>query len=416
MELAPIFKKAYWTLAASGLVYVLFVFSLTFPDVQRAAVYVNKINPARFHDVNDVESYGFLKHQVQPFNLTTPDEETLYAWHMLPLHLCLEQEAALVEDPPSGPASNITQTAAFNLLASNPRARVVLSFHGNAAHLGSVLRPEFYRSILATSTPEDPVHVISFDYRGFGLSTGSPTEEGLITDGLTLINYLTSGPLSIAPSRITLVGHSLGTAVATAVTERLASIDSAPDGLDPVLGNLEPFAGVILLAPFTNIPSLIKSYSIKGLVPPLLSPLVGYPKVQKYVLNHVVDTWDTAARVARLTGVSPSPNHSETEKSPEDLNLVIIHARDDFEIPWREGNGVWDSAVGGSNSSDHGKIVYERNSEDGMTDIKVWEKEVVSASGEKKFKRVRWERAPYGGHNRVAIYSAAAVAVLRTFE
>jgi hypothetical protein len=36
MELAPIFKKAYWSLAFFGLLYVLGMLSLTFPDIQRA--------------------------------------------------------------------------------------------------------------------------------------------------------------------------------------------------------------------------------------------------------------------------------------------------------------------------------------------------------------------------------------------
>lgn len=35
VELKPIFKKAYWTLAAGGLLYVFFICALTFPEVQR---------------------------------------------------------------------------------------------------------------------------------------------------------------------------------------------------------------------------------------------------------------------------------------------------------------------------------------------------------------------------------------------
>lgn len=34
-NLQPIFKKAYWALAAGGLIYVLFICALTFPEVQR---------------------------------------------------------------------------------------------------------------------------------------------------------------------------------------------------------------------------------------------------------------------------------------------------------------------------------------------------------------------------------------------
>lgn len=35
VQLQPIFKRAYWSLAAGGLLYVLFVFAMTFPEVQR---------------------------------------------------------------------------------------------------------------------------------------------------------------------------------------------------------------------------------------------------------------------------------------------------------------------------------------------------------------------------------------------
>lgn len=38
VELKPIFRKAYWSLAAGGLLYVLCILSLTFPEVQRSYV------------------------------------------------------------------------------------------------------------------------------------------------------------------------------------------------------------------------------------------------------------------------------------------------------------------------------------------------------------------------------------------
>lgn len=38
VELQPIFKRAYWSLAAGGLLYVLFVFAMTFTEVQRLYV------------------------------------------------------------------------------------------------------------------------------------------------------------------------------------------------------------------------------------------------------------------------------------------------------------------------------------------------------------------------------------------
>lgn len=41
VELSPILKKAYWSLAAGGLVYVSILFLLTLPDVQRLYVASN---------------------------------------------------------------------------------------------------------------------------------------------------------------------------------------------------------------------------------------------------------------------------------------------------------------------------------------------------------------------------------------
>ncbi|KAN0087147.1 Alpha/Beta hydrolase fold [Elaphomyces granulatus] len=341
-------------------------------------------------------------------------------WHLLPLHLCKEHEELLNENLPSGPVSDATTTSAFKLLAKDANARVVVNFHGNAAHIGSAFRPEAYRALLGISTPSNPVHVFAFDYRGYGESTGSPTEEGVITDAITLLNFLTAPPLSIPPSRIALVGTSLGTAIATAVAERFAF--GAPESavIQPAISTREPFAGVILLAPFSNLPKLIESYSFKGLTPPLLSPLIGYPRVQKYLVDCIVDRWDTATRVARLTGVSPVPeDEPDSTYSNKPFDLTIIHARDDVDIPWREGRRVWQAATGENNGTTSGKLVYERVSQNGLSEVEVWEK-VLDTSSEvahkKGVKRVRWEKVAYGGHNRIATYSVAALAVLRAFE
>lgn len=257
--------------------------------------------------------------------------------------------------------------------------------HGNAAHIGSGYRPKIYTSQLAASTPTHPVHVIAFDYRGYGLSTGTPTEEGLISDALTVINYLTSPPLSISPSRIAIVGQSLGTAVAAGVTERYAQADK-------LTAHPETFASVILFASFSNLPKLLESYSFFGILPPLLSPLVQYPKIQKYFVDHVIDKWDTAGRVSRLTGLKTSDDVGGSVAA-QHLNLMVIHAADDHEIPWREGRRVWEAATGGQNAHQYGTYARESNSDDGITEVEVWQRETEK----KGIKRVRWERVRYGG-------------------
>ncbi|KAF7597215.1 hypothetical protein BBP40_008057 [Aspergillus hancockii] len=396
VEIQSIFKKAYWSLAAGGLVYVSIIFALTFPTAQRLALYAHKINPTAWEDVNQVESFGFLKTQVQPFNLVTPDNETLYAWHLLPLHLCHEHEEKLKANEPSGPATDYTMTPAFDLLANDPNARVVVAFHGNAAHIGSAQRPETYRMLLGLSTPTNPIHVFAIDYRGFGLSTGTPTEEGLITDGVTLLNLLTSSPLNIPPSRIVITGQSLGTAVTAAVAERFAFGSPDLTAIQPAITNPEPFAGVILLASFSNIPSLLDSYSMKGLTPPILGPLKGYPRVKNYTKDCVVDRWDTAARVARLTGAGPAvENVSASGYGDLGLDLTIVHAYNDAEIPWYEGRRVWAAATGEGREDAIGRLVHQRKDSGSPNEVLIWENRSGKSAG--VVKSVRWERVPYGG-------------------
>ncbi|KAM5496228.1 putative acylglycerol lipase [Microsporum canis] len=351
-----------------------------------------------------------LESQVQPFTLVTPDNETLYSWHIIPPHLYKDYEHILLKSPPDGPAKDVTKTLAFQLLAKDKNARVVVNLHGNAADVGTGYRPKVYQNFLSTSTPSRPVHVIAFDYRGFGKSTGKPTEEGLITDALTVVNYLTSPPLSISPSRIIIAGQSLGTAVASALAERHTF--GNPSDLSPVKAK-EPFAGIILMAPFTNIPQLLHTYCIMGFIPPILSPLLQYPQLKKYILDRLLDRWDTAARLAALTGIVPNYGNSGNSYELQPFDLTIIHAVNDRDIPWREGRSVWDAATGGPKAAELGTFTHNYTSEDGIIQSTVWER---NDGPGKAVKRVRWERVRYGGHNEIGTLNTVAVAVLRLLD
>jgi hypothetical protein len=211
----------------------------------------------------------------------------------------------------------------------------------------------------------------------------------LITDALTVINYLTAAPLAISPSRIVIAGQSLGTAVAAGAVERF--VFGSPS--NPLKQASQPFAGIILFSPFTNLRILLDSYRFMGVLPPLLSPLIGYPRFKKYALDKIVDTWDTASRLARLTGVSPSCD-AGTENANREFDLTILHASNDFQIPWREGKRAWEAAVGGANATNYGTFVEDNTSSDEAVEVKVWEKRVDRGE---RVKRVRWERFRYGG-------------------
>lgn len=105
---------------------------------------------------------------------------------------------------------------AWQLEPARPRADIVY-FHGNGGNL-SVWLP-----VLATLHRLD-YRVLAFDYRGYGLSTGSPTEEGLYSDAEAVVRYASANRTAGRP--VVFWGRSLGVAVAAAATRMMS-----PDGL-----------------------------------------------------------------------------------------------------------------------------------------------------------------------------------------
>ena len=84
---------------------------------------------------------------------------------------------------------------------------VVLYFHGNGASLR--WRLDRFRALTA-----DGSALVALSYRGYGGSSGKPTEAGLIDDALAAYGFTVA---RYAPSRIVVWGESLGTGVAVAV-------------------------------------------------------------------------------------------------------------------------------------------------------------------------------------------------------
>lgn len=85
--------------------------------------------------------------------------------------------------------------------------------------MGSRYRVANYRALAAGGRK---VHVLAFDYRGFGRSTGSPSASGFILDALAVVEWAMC-VARVPPERIMIFGQSLETAVAVAVSERLRS-------------------------------------------------------------------------------------------------------------------------------------------------------------------------------------------------
>jgi fermentation-respiration switch protein FrsA (DUF1100 family) len=90
---------------------------------------------------------------------------------------------------------------------------VALILHGNAGNMTQRLDTiaMFHRLGYA---------VLIVDYRGYGRSTGRPSEQGLYRDALTAWEYLTR-ERGIAPARVVLFGESLGGGVAAWLAAQL---------------------------------------------------------------------------------------------------------------------------------------------------------------------------------------------------
>ena len=126
--------------------------------------------------------------------LKTPDNETIGAWFAFsdPYYLSLPSI-------PTKPAEHVTPA-----LKHSP---VILFLHGNAATRAFSSR---VHQIKAFSSRLG-ANVLIIDYRGFGDSSGTPSEAGLVTDARTAFDWLLSH--GTKAEDILIVGHSLGTGV-----------------------------------------------------------------------------------------------------------------------------------------------------------------------------------------------------------
>jgi abhydrolase domain-containing protein 12 len=188
--------------------------------------------------------------------------------------------------------------------------------------MGSGHRIPNYRA-LAAGSPER-IHVLTFDYRGFGNTPGVPTEDGLIQDAIAVVDWALN-VAKVPPSRILIFGQSLGTAVNMAVAEHFAMQH------DPVI-----FAGHILVAPFVDLPTLATTYKIAGIIP-ILSPVAQHPLLFNSLSAKIRESWSTKTRIAKYV--------RRSEESMHQYRVTLIHAEDDYDIPWHHTPTLFSHAV-----------------------------------------------------------------------
>lgn len=128
----------------------------------------------------------------------------------------------------------------------------LLLFHGNAGNIGD-------RLLHAQLLTDVGLDVFSFDYRGYGRSTGSPDEEGTYHDARAARRALVQQE-GVDEGRIFYLGESLGGGVAVA------------------LAGEAPPRGLILLSTFTSVRAMGRVH-----YPIIPTPLVpdAYPSLRR---------------------------------------------------------------------------------------------------------------------------------------
>lgn len=165
------------------------------------------------------------------------------------------------------------------------RARgVVLFHHGNAGNISHRLESLRIFHGLGLS-------VLIYDYRGYGRSTGKPSESGLAHDAEAAWKWLVE-ERGIAPERIVLFGRSMGAAVAA----RLARDVGA--------------AGLIVESAFTSVPDI-------GAELYWWLPVRWLSRLQFATADYVADA---------------------------DMPVLVIHSSEDEIIPFEHGRRIHEAA------------------------------------------------------------------------
>jgi fermentation-respiration switch protein FrsA (DUF1100 family) len=167
---------------------------------------------------------------------------------------------------------------------ADPARGTLLFCHGNAGN-------NSHRLDSIRQFHELGLSVLIFDYRGFGQSTGKPTEKGTYRDADAAWQYLVE-QRGIHPEHIILFGRSLGASIAAELATRQTA------------------AGVILESAFTSVPDIAAKYY----------PWLPVRWMSRYQYN--------------------------TRKQLADIHspVLIVHSRDDEIIPYTNGEHLFEAA------------------------------------------------------------------------
>lgn len=157
------------------------------------------------------------------------------------------------------------------------------------------------------------------------------------------------------------------------------------------------------MSAFEDIPSLMLTYAIGGVVP-ILSPLRPYPVLQRWFAQGIQETWRTGERLDRLVRESAR------------CKVYLVHSKDDFNIPWGHGEKLF--RVAANATTERGMRAKEIDAVKWHTDLERggWRDEWKAEAREGAIKYVRLDVVPHGGHNRIVTYPVVSKAIVDAFD
>ncbi|KAF1797063.1 Alpha/Beta hydrolase protein [Mucor lusitanicus] len=291
--------------------YIAIIGILSIDTPQRCLMFLHWVK-FPFHPRFDVlEYYGFAHNQGRNIKITTSDNVTIGAWHFLPTeYYKQQQQLRLAQD------SARDDEMVFDAALADPQYETIVYFHGNALHRAAPWRVDLYKQLLLRF---GNVNLIAIDYRGFGDSESTPSEFGLRIDAQSTLDWLNEKG---APNhRISLIGHSLGTGVATTLAHDMSASGSPPKSL-------------ILKAGYSSMTTLIFEYNVIPKLP-ILSPIKRIPALEKWLLSKLNHKFNSLSRI-------------------QDVNcpILIIYGKHDVEIPISNSQALFRHALNSTESVD----------------------------------------------------------------
>jgi len=186
----------------------------------------------------------------------------------------------------------------------NPSAKYTVIYnHGNAVDLSGLqnLKQKFYNHNYS---------IIMYDYSGYGLSDGKPSEQQVYNDSQAIYNFLINEQ-SLRPNQIIIYGHSLGSGVATNLA----------------LNN--PAASLILESAFTS------AFRVKTLYP--IVPFDKFSSIKKLPGIHIP--------LLLMHGY-------------DDHIIPISHSKSLFKIANQPKHAIWFEHAGHNNITKQGDLFW----------------------------------------------------------